>query len=224
MGTLLLKRIQAATGILYALVGLTALLFVTVPPAAGAPAREVATFYTVHGSAFMVGGYLCIAGEVFYLWFIAYLRSVLARAEGGTHQLSTLSFGMGVAVSAISFAVAGIGQTLPCVADDPSNLQILHILSDIADTGFTTILIPATLLVGAASVVMLRTAVLPRWIGIFGLVIAVVQLLGSASLAVMPGSFLTSGGLSTVVAYLSLLLWLVVVSATLVVKVDAVGV
>lgn len=221
MGKLFWERLQAATGMIYVLIALTALLIVSPPPAAGASAREIATFYTVHGTAFMVGGYVCIAGEIFYLWFIAYLRRVLGQAEGGVHQLSTLSFGAGVSVSTISFAVAGIGQTLPCLARDPSALSILKILSDIVDTGFTTIFIPAILLVGAASVVMLRTSILPRWVGILGLVIAVLQLFGSLSLAVMPGSFLTSGGPSTIVAYLSLLLWLVVVSGTLVVKVGS---
>ncbi len=222
MGTWLLKRIQAATGLLYVLVALTVLFIVTVPPAAGTRGDVVAKFYTVHGTAFMVGGWVCGAGELIYIWFLAYLRSVLARAEDGTYQLSTLSFVMGVAISTITFALTGIGQALPCLADEPSNWQLLQILSNVLETGFTTIFIPATLAVGAASVVMLRTAVLPRWVGIFGLVIAAVELFGSVSLVVMPGSFLTPGGLPTVIAYLSLLLWLAVVSVTLVVKADIV--
>ena len=118
----------------------------------------------------------------------------------------------------IELAFGGIGLALP---GQVGNLGVIKALSDVVNIGGTLGFLPGLLLVGTASVLVLRTSALPRWVGVLGLVVAVVQFLGSLSLVVTSG-LLAAGGLFTTLAFLGLLLWVLLVSIVLIVKAGSV--
>jgi hypothetical protein len=89
--------------------------------------------------------------------------------------------------------------------------------SAVVNVGISMTFLPQFLHVGTASVLVLRTGVLPRWVGVFALVVAVVQLLGSLSLVATSG-FFAVGGVFTFLAFVGLLLDVLVVSIVLIVK------
>ena len=217
MKTLVGERLQAATGLIFVLLSLISLFMLPPRPVLGAPAEEIASYYTVHNSAAQAADYLFLLGLLFSLWFIGYLRTVFARAEGETHHLSTLFFGSGVAVVAIGMVFWGMGLAL---AGQTANLGGIKALSDVMTFGISITFLPNVLHVGTASVLVLLTGVLPRWVGVFGLVVAVVQLLGSLSLVVSSG-FFAVGGPFALLAYLVLVLDVLVVSIVLIVKVGS---
>jgi hypothetical protein len=214
MGKSVWERLQAATGLIFVLLSLIALFALPPPPAAGASAKEIASYYTVYHGAAQSADYLFLLGLLFSLWFIGYVRTVFARAEGETHHLSTLFFGSGVAAVAIGLAFWGMGLALPGQAAD---LGVIKALSDVVTFGKSITFLPDFLHIGAASLLVLLTGVLPRWVGVFGLVVAVVQLLGSLSLVVTSG-FFAAGGLVTFLTFVALLLDVLVVSIVLIVK------
>ncbi len=218
MGKSLWERLQAATGLVFVLLSLITLFALPARPAAGASAKEIALYYTVHSGAAQTVDYLFLLGLLFSLWFIGYLRTVFTRAEGETHYLSTLFFGSGVAAVAIALAFWGMGLALPRQAAD---LGVIKALSDVVNLGISITFLPELLHVGTASVLVLRTGALPRWVGVFGLVVAVVQFLGSLSLLI-PSGFFAAGGVFTFLAFLALLLDILVVSIVLIVKVGSV--
>jgi hypothetical protein len=211
------ERLQAATGLVFVLLSLIALFALPTPPAAGASAKDIASYYSVHNSVALVLGYIYLLAFLFFLWFISYVRTVYARAEGETHHLSTLFFGAGVAVVVIELAFGGVGLALP---GQTADLGVIKALSDVVNFGGTIGFLPGMLLSGIGSVLVLRTGALPRWVGAVGLVVAVVQFLGSLSLVVTSG-FLAAGGLFTTLAFLGVLLWVLVVSIGLIVKVGS---
>jgi len=208
------ERLQAATGLVFVLLSLIALFALPARPAAGASAKEIAAYYTVHSGAVQAVDYLFLLGLLFSLWFIGYLRTVFAQAEGQTHYLSTLFFGSGVAVVAIALAFWGMGLALPGQAAD---LGVIKALSDVVNAGIGITFLPEVLHIGTAAVLVLRTGVLPRWVGAFALVVAVVQFLGSLSLLI-PSGFFAAGGVFTFLAFVGLLLDILVVSIVLIVK------
>jgi hypothetical protein len=89
------ERLQAATGLVFVLLSLISLFALPPRPALGASAKEIALYYTAHSGAAQAADYIFLLGLLFSLWFIGYLRTVFARAEGKTHYLSTLFFGSG---------------------------------------------------------------------------------------------------------------------------------
>jgi hypothetical protein len=217
MGKSVWERLRAATGLVFVLLSLVSLLALPARPAVGTSAKEIASYYTVHNSAVQAVDSLFLLGLLFSLWFIGYVRTVFARAEGETHYLSTLFFGSGVAVVAIGLAFWGMALALPGQVAD---LGVIKALSDVLNVGIGITFLPEVLHVGTAAVLVLRTGVLPRWVGVFGLVVAVVQFLGSLSLLI-PSGFFAAGGVFTFLAFLGLLLDILVVSIMLIVKVGS---
>lgn len=207
-------RLQAATGLIFVLLSLIWVFALPPPPVAGASANEIASYYSAHNGAVQALSYLYLLAVLFSLWFIGYLRTVFARAEGETHHLSTLFFGSGVAAVAVQLAFGGMALALPGQAADPG---VIKALSDVVHIGLAIGFLPLIVHIGTASVLVLRTGVLPRWVGVFALVVAVVLFLGSLSL-VIPSGLLAAGGLLNLLAFLGLLLDVLVVSIVLIVK------
>jgi hypothetical protein len=212
------ERLQAATGLVFVLLSLVALFALPPRPAAGASAKEITSYYTVHSSAVQAVDYIFLLGLLFSLWFIGYVRTVFARAEGETHHLSTLFFGSGVAAVAIGMVFWGMGLALPRQAAD---LGVIKALSDVVTFGISMTFLLNFLHVGTASVLVLRTGVLPRWVGVFGAVIAVVLFLGSLSLVATSG-FFAVGGPFALLTFVALLLDVLVVSVVLIVMAGSV--
>jgi hypothetical protein len=208
------ERLQAATGLVFVLLSLIALFALPARPAAGASAKELASYYAVHSSAAQTGTYLFLLGLLFALWFTGYLRTVFARAEGETHHLSTLFFGSGVLTVAIALAFWGMGLALP---GQTANLGVIKALFDVVTVGITLTFLPHFLLLATSAVLVLRTGVLPRWTAMLALVMAVLQVLGSLSLLV-PSGFFAVGGPFALLVFLGLLLDVLVVSIVLIVQ------
>jgi hypothetical protein len=123
---------------------------------------------------------LGLAG-VALLWFLGSFRVVLRRAEGEPARLATIAFAGGVVLSALLFVKNAIegGIALALEFDqgftlDPDVFRGLNAV-------FLGLLIheglAAAVFVGAASFLVLRTRVFPRWLGWVGLAFTVVALL-----------------------------------------------
>ncbi len=214
MGKSVWDRLQAATGLVFVLLSLIALFALPPRPAPGASANEIASYYTAHSGAAKVTDYLFLLGLLFSLWFIGYVRTVFARAEGETHHLSTLFFGSGVAAVVIGMVFWGMGLALP---EQAADLGVIKALSNVVNFGISITFLPDFLLVGTVSLLVLRTAVLPRWFGMFALGGAVLQLLGSLSLVATSG-FFAVGGPFAFLAFVGFLLGTLVLSIVLIVK------
>ena len=112
-----------------------------------------------------------------FIWFLGSLRSTLRAGEGGTGRLSTIAFGGGLIIA----AGAGVNASLQfaiaqSVGEVPANVtQTLSVLYSefflIFPIGFAPLFL-------ATALVILRTRVLPGWLGWFALVLGVLSLAG----------------------------------------------
>jgi hypothetical protein len=154
------------------------------PPAFDDPIGEIRAFWQENGNDYLVGDFIIGAGFIlFFLPFLSALRSVLGQAEGGVQMWSRIVFGGGV----LFFALAGIcgapwttlawGGVAENASDD--TIQLLMWL-DVTLNHF----VPAGIVVFAlpAAMVMLRTRVLPTWLGILTLIVGVIALLSMLSI------------------------------------------
>jgi hypothetical protein len=149
--------------------------------------------------------FLILAASLAFVWFLGGLRHRIQQAEGGPGLLTELGFGAGlVAVALWSVAGAMFSSVAFAVGDsdmfqlDPDLARFVATLGYTVWFSGTTI---AAILVAATGIVALRTRVLPAWLAWLSFLVALTML---AAFAFIP--------------FVILLLWILLVSATLIVR------
>ena len=136
-------------------------------PADAAPAAAYLAFFDREMDTIYFGTLVLMLGVVFFVWFAGALRARLAAAEGGTNRLSTLAFGGAAMVGVLMLAAMGTMISGAFAVDEdialtPDAAQALYF---IGDGLFYVAFFPAAVLLMASALVMLRTHVLPVWLG-----------------------------------------------------------
>jgi hypothetical protein len=211
-----LARTGAACGIAYvalAVVGDDILASGSHAPAPNASRAAIAAFVANHPTTTQVwiGAYLDVLGLLAFIGFVAYLASVLRRADRDGGFLPTVVLGGGLVAATIKLASLAPGFAVLYRARDGLSPQLAAALFDMNNAAFALDwALTAVMLAGTAGVV-LQTGVLPRWLGLSALVIAPLLL------ASVP-FFTADGGPPT---FLLALLWIIATSVALIRRIDA---
>ena len=145
------------------------------PKDADHPAREIVDWYIDNKDAVQISAFIGMAATVLLVFFGAYLRNVLRAAAGGSDMLSLVSF-IGIVVIAVGFAIdTTISIALAERADDidPVGVQSLQALWD---NDFVPIALGVLLFLWATGISVVRSGVLPKWIGWIMILLGVVAL------------------------------------------------
>jgi hypothetical protein len=161
---------------------------------------KVVKFWHDNDSEQITGAILSAVATLPFLWFLGSLRSAFRVAEGGTGRLSSIVFAGGLIVAGVALVDASLQfATAESVGDvPPVATQTLSALYNNFFFGF-----PAgvgTLLL-ASSLVILRTRVLPVWLGWFAFVLGIIS--------ISPLGFF---------AFFAVFLWIAIVSVMLYTK------
>jgi hypothetical protein len=151
------------------------------PVATSGPQDVIDYFTDRQDSILTLNGLLLIFAAFFFLWFVGVLHNVLQGAEGEGYGFSSVSLVGGLLFVALVLAGAAIEIIYPATLARFENFQ------QDAQVGFLSLALSGWLyrfafvgmsvLIAATSVVVLRTGVLPRWLGWAGLLVALVALL-----------------------------------------------
>lgn len=201
----MIRRWGPLTGIAFLALFIGAFIVAGDPPDFDAPPDEVASFYSENDGEVVAGSILFALAAVFLLFFAGSVRATLRPAEGGSGFLSAVAFGGGIVATTGFLILAGLGFSLADVGDDvevdPVALQALNVLNE--DLFFPAAGGVLTFLV-ASGIAILRTGVLPAWLGVVALL--------SGVLAMSP-LFFIAGPLAG--------LWIVIVSFLLATRDEA---
>jgi hypothetical protein len=139
------------------------------------PLEEVVTFYTENDSEQMASGILLGFGSLFFLFFATALRNALRRAERDGAGASTLSFGGAIVFAVGASIFAGLTFTLGDAVDDiePPALQTLHVLNN---DMFLTVAVGLFAFLLGSGIAVVRTGVLPAWLGWVAIVVSVLSI------------------------------------------------
>ena len=148
-----------------------------------------------------VGLVIELFGLILFVPFLGYLFSVLRRAEGGEGWLSATAFGAGLIAFALKLASA---PPVIVARGGGAGTQIEDTLIAMNNASFMITLLPLGVMVAAVSAIVLKTRVLPIWLGWAGAVTAVALLVNSVFVDAEFGP-----------AFLLFLLWTAVTSAIL---------
>ena len=148
------------------------------PPMTDDPPSEIVRFVVDKGDEIRWAGYLGALAMIPFFWFLASLWRLLRRGEGGTPRLTVMAT-LGGAFAAILGALGGILlAVIPIIGVKelgPGATRAFFILA--ANVGLLPLFGIAALTFGA-SVVFIRSRVMPAWLGYLGLLTALVALAG----------------------------------------------
>jgi hypothetical protein len=153
-------------------------------PGGGDSDQKIITDYghaSTRTNAF-IASYLFAFAALFLLWFVGTLRTRLLAAEGEPAHMTPIAFGSGVALAAVMFVVAGANASIPGrIAFDKAT----GVPADVATLGWLTGIVflvggafAGVGLIGATSLLGLRTRALPAWLVWLGVVCVVALILG----------------------------------------------
>jgi len=181
------------------------------------PVEEIRAYWVDEGNSYLLGDYFIGLGFIlFYVPFLSALRSLLGAAEGGMQMWSRVVFAGGILMLALAAAAGASWTTLAWgdVAENASDETIQTLMwLDVGATHF----IPAGMAILAlpAALVILRTKVLPIWLGGLTLIFGVLAVL--SMLAILSDDPDDSFGW---ISFPAMGIWILVTSIVLVTKKD----
>lgn len=168
---------------------------------------EIVAYFDDSGnrSTDMAVAFLLAVAGLFFLWFLSEFYRRCRQADGGQGVLATLVLAAGLAFIAVLFVanVAVHSASAAAVFTDgfEADANVVRMFDSLGSGLVITAFMVSALLVAAASVVALRTALLPRWLAWVGFPVALLLL---ASFAFLP--------------MLLFIAWVLVVSVVLIVR------
>lgn len=205
------EQVGAAGGILFVVLQVASQALIQAggsEPAFDAPAAEIEAFFMNRNIPLaLTGGFLSVLSIIAFFWFLGALWAQLRRAEGEPGWLSLVAFGSGLA--GVAALLGGAGWELAILRlGDGHGSEILQLLFDLGNLTFASFWVALAGMLLAAGVVTIRDGALPRWLGWFGLLVAV------ALLAVRTVWFTASG--VKFLPYVFFWVWLIAASISLI--------
>ena len=202
------ERWGALGGILFVVLVLTSALLPGSPPTTSDPTSDMVKFVADKGDELRYAGYLGAVAVVPFFWFLASLWRMLRRDEGGAPRLTVMA-ALGGAFAAFFGALGGILlAVMPIIGVKTlgaAGVRTFYIMATCV--GFLTLFGVATLIL-ASSIVFLRSRAMPTVVGWYGVLAAVVALVGGAATVSTRDAIFTVGFISFLLATL----WLLIVS------------
>ncbi|MGH3088022.1 MAG: hypothetical protein ACRDSJ_11975 [Rubrobacteraceae bacterium] len=142
-----------------------------------------------------------LAGMLLFVVFLGYLFSVLRRAEGGDGWLSATAFGAGLMGITVKFA--SIAPVL-AAGESQTGTPLYRTLEIMNGASFNLSMFPFAVLTATVAVVVLKTRVLPAWLGWMG---------AAAAPALLVNAMFFFA--EFILAFLLFMLWVILTSAVL---------
>ena len=208
------ERIAISTGFVAVVFFVVGFVLPGAPLMANASITKVHSYYIDRKTSVLVGFLVLWVGIAFFLWFIGALRSFLRRHEGGDGRLSATAFGAGIAAMAVVLVTTAIPASLAYNVAATGPTEAMKALFDLGTLSAVLTGPPAAVLIGATSLIVLRHGALPVWTAWFGIVVALLNIAGTAAIFRTTG-FLSPTGPLGFVAFGTVMLWIIAVAATM---------
>ena len=154
------------------------------PPDAPVPTpgpKDVVAYFTDRQDGILLyNGLLLIFAAFFFLWFLGALHGVLRSVEGGSGGISSVALAGGLVFITLVLAGAAVEIVYPATLARFENFQAdaqLGFLSLALSGWMYRFALAGMSVLIAASVVVLGTGIMPRWVALVGFVAALFALL-----------------------------------------------
>lgn len=211
------SRLGGAAGLIFIVLFLIAVSIAGTPPDYTKPASEIQAWFTDNSTQFLVSGYIIgLAVLLFFLPFLAALRSYLGIAEDGRTGWSRFAFASGVIFLVYTGAASFFSNALAVGVARSGDAATVKALSTLDFYAFGSAPLVAAPFFFASAMVILRTGVTWRVLAWFGLALSVLGIIGgSAPINGDPTGVLSRLGFGT---QIGLLVWVALLSISMIVR------
>ena len=186
------------------------------PPPADAPAKDVLAYFQLNPRNVQLGAYLGGLGVVIWLWFSVAFFWVLRKTE--VHAVWSLAyFGAVVMFAAVSTVMSAPGVMLSQPFMKSSDGSLTLAFYSFFNMGSALASFAGALVCVAASILILRSAIIARWIGWLGMLCAFLLWAGASGLYIASGPFAANGP-ETLGAVLLYAIWTFAIAIALMLK------
>jgi hypothetical protein len=178
-----LRRLGGICGLLYVLLIVPAYVvgYPDAPTSTSGASEALGYFGASPGSFVLFNGVFAVFSSFFFLWFLGALHGVLREAEGAGGALSSVALVGGIVFIALSCAGYAAELIHPATLLRFENFvpDAQHAFESLAFSAwlYHFCQVGAAVMVSAASLVVLGTGVLPRWLALVGFLVALLTLL-----------------------------------------------
>jgi hypothetical protein len=200
-----LDQLGATAGIVYAVGIFAAAGVMGGVPDFSASNRDMSAYYADHSATrFFTGAYMEVLALLALVFFLGRMWRVLYDAEGDRGWLATTAFGAGIVSLGVKLGSGPVAAAAYDRGRSGLDHQVGRAMIETNDMAFVLTWPINAVFLAAAGAVIVRTRVLPRWLGWSGIAAAVTLVVGA------PLSGREGGPL-----FLVFLLWVVAASITL---------
>jgi hypothetical protein len=159
-------------GLTFVVLALVLVAVVPMPPSVNASSASLASHYaTSKQGLFFAGGFVTMAAVVVVMFWFVYFRDLLATAPGA-RRLATAGLAGAIIFGASGGMAAGHDFVLSDAAGKAS-LSTIRVLNYLPDLNLGLTAIGVVVFLAATALVVIRSRVLPVWIGWLSVVFAV---------------------------------------------------
>jgi hypothetical protein len=158
------------TGVVFVVLVIVGFIVGGEPPDADEPVQEIVDFYVDDKDSIMAGAFILGLATVLFVFFANYLRTVFRTTSASATIL------VGAAIFAVGGAIDATLLIAMAEAADDIEPESLQTIQAIWDNDFVPFAIGLSIFLLSVAISMLRTDVMPRWLGWVTLVIAIVSL------------------------------------------------
>lgn len=202
------ERWGAFGGILFVVLVAASAIIPGSPPKTSDSAAKIFKFVSDNGDELRWAAYIGGLAVIPLFWWLGSVWRLMRRGEGGSPRLAVGALG-GVAFASVMAGIAGIILAVipiygvATLGKEPTRL--FYVLS--SNLGFATEF-GVAVFVGAFSLVIVRSRVLPPIIGWLGLLVALVSIVGGAAVATTDDAIFAVA----FAGFISFLVWVIIVS------------
>ncbi len=177
------------------------------PPIAGAPPAEIVLYYAHHHTGLEAESVADCIGALLVVVFAATFHARIRSIPSLVGFIGAAIFAACTLVQVAAFQALAYRQN-----PDPARAALLN---DLQVFSFQVTTFPALLFLAAACLAILRSGVMPRWLGLAAAAAAGLQAVSWVSFFAAPGG-LAAGAYPDIVAFAAMLGWIVACSISMV--------
>ena len=202
------ERPLALAGIVAVVLLLVGTLIAGSPPKPDDPATKIAKFLVDKSDQIRWGGFIAVLGSIVLLAWLGAVWRMLRRAEGGAPMLA-VGAALGAVLGAALLNAGGVLLAVmaiigPAVMGAPATQFFYLLFNNLGSAGAMGI----ALFVGAVSTVIIETGVVPKIMGWFGALVALVLLASGGGIASTRDVFFVL----TLIGFIGFTLWTIALS------------
>ena len=139
---------------------------------ASSPSSEIASALAEQADRVEIGSFIALLGVLSFLGFLAYFRSRLQRAEGDGGWLTYMAYGGGLVTAVMFLMFVSFNFATTSISEHDLDTQVAKTFF-VYKWNYVWVLAPPMIAFTlGASLAIVRYAVLPRWTGWIGFVVA----------------------------------------------------